>query len=75
MLNVAWDSGELSGRSGVVANDRYELALRVPAGWRIRDAAFDGKTAEHTTEGELVRVSITPEKTGEVDWKILFVKD
>jgi hypothetical protein len=72
ILNVKWAPGALSGRSKVVAGDRYELAVHVPAGYAFKSAEIDGKPARITTEGALLRASFVPESTGEVNWSVSF---
>lgn len=62
----------LTGTSTVVGGDRYELAIRVPAGFVLESAAFADQPAETVTEGELVRAAFTPAATGEVAWTIGF---
>jgi hypothetical protein len=63
---------DLAGRSRVVTGDRYEFALRVPTGFKLKSAAVAGQTVEHATQGELVRVAWTPPATAEVEWTVSF---
>jgi len=75
LRSVSWRGNALTGRSVVVAQDLYELGLRVPSGWRIKSATIAGKPAVIAlSDGELARVAFTPAKTGDVDWKIVFEK-
>jgi hypothetical protein len=72
VVALIWDGSTLAGRSRVVAGDRYELALRVPTGFKLKSAAVAGQTVEHVIQGELVRVAWTPAATAEVAWTISF---
>lgn len=74
LVKVEWSASAdtLTGTSKVVAGDRYELAVRVPAGFTIHAATFAGQAAEAATDGELLRVSFTPTATTEVPWRIAF---
>ena len=62
----------LTGVSKVVQGDRYELAIRVPAGYSLKAAEFAGQAGAITIEGELLRVSLVPTATGEVPWNVTF---
>jgi hypothetical protein len=72
LVTVEWRDSVLSGRSRVVADDRYELVVHVPAGFRVRQAQIDGQHAEATTDGSVLRVAHRPAATGEVGWRLLF---
>ena len=72
LVSVEWKGNTLEGRSSVVQGDRYELAIRVPAGYTLRLAEAADKPMEIAKDGELVRVAIIPTSTGEVQWKIAF---
>ncbi len=72
LVVVTWSQGVLSGKSRVVAGDRYEISVRVPAGYTLKSGAIDGKAATITTDGELLRVSYLPAATGEVAWRLEF---
>ncbi len=75
LSNVEWQENQLLGRSKVVANDRYELVVHLPAGWQATAARIDGKPAEIKTEGEVTRVAFLPPSTGEFAWKISFQRN
>ncbi len=78
VLEESWDtdSRTLSGRSAVVAADPYELRITFPpAGtWKITELSVsDGatiKAGEANHRG--ARVMITPRRTGELRWKVVF---
>jgi hypothetical protein len=72
LLAVDWKSNVLAGRSRVIVGDRYEVAIRVPAGFKLKSAEADGQSAKVVAEGELVRLIWTPVVTGEVDWEFVF---
>ncbi|MEO5716352.1 MAG: hypothetical protein ABIT37_22925 [Luteolibacter sp.] len=72
LVAVKWNTNILSGKSKVVQGDRYELAIHLPKGFALKQAQIGGKEAKVETEGELLRVSLMPEKTGEFDWTIQF---
>ncbi len=69
---VEWKANTLAGRSRVVAGDRYELVIRVPAGFKLKSAEAANRPAEVIAEGELVRIVWTPDSTADVDWKLAF---
>lgn len=72
LKSIVWKDNMLSGRSRVIAGDRYELVVHVPAGTALKAAKFGDKAAETTTEGRILRAAFTPESTGEIEWKIQF---
>ena len=72
LLAVDWKSNVLAGRSRVIVGGRYEVAIRVPAGFKLKSAEADGQSAKVVAEGELVRLIWTPVVTGEVDWEFVF---
>jgi hypothetical protein len=64
-----WSGRTLSGTAKVVANDPYELRIRVPEGWQL------DKSSVPTEESSgLVRVLLNSEKTGNVSWKVSFTR-
>lgn len=69
---VGWNERILAGKSRVVAGDRYEVAVRVPEGYQLKAGTIDGKPADITTDGELLRVACVPASTGEVVWRLEF---
>lgn len=72
LAEVAWTGNALAGRSKVVAGDRYELALHVPAGFTPKAALMAGKPAQISSDGELLRVSFMPDGSEEVAWRVEF---
>jgi hypothetical protein len=72
LVKIDWTANALAGTSKVVNGDRYELAVRVPAGYVLKSAVFDGKPALTSTDGELLRASFVPAATGEVEWSLSF---
>lgn len=71
LVSLAWTGSSLAGRSRVVAGDRYEIAFRLPAGFKLKSAEVAGQPAQALTEGELVRLSWNPTATAEVEWKLV----
>jgi hypothetical protein len=74
-----WDpvTRTLRGRSGVVADDSYELRIAVPTtdNWQIGNASIDGSDGEIRIVSELkgsARVVIKTPKNREVAWSISF---
>lgn len=71
-----WANDTLTGKSLVIANEPYELRVRVPAGWELNQASamVAGKKLETKTVAHpgLVRVGFTPTQNSTVDWKISF---
>lgn len=72
LVKVDWGKSTLSGRSRVVAGDRYTLAIYVPSGFTLKAAEFAGKPAEVKSGSGLLRVSVMPSVTGELDWRLIF---
>ncbi len=71
-----WDAGTktLAGRSRVVPGDPYELRIDLPGeGWEVKKAVIGGNTLTRKKEGGTgLRLTFTPEKTGEVSWEVGF---
>jgi alpha-galactosidase len=72
LVAVEWADNTLSGRSRVVAGDRYEVTVRVPTGFKLKSTEVAGQPAEAVTDGECLRLAWRPAATEEVDWKLLF---
>jgi hypothetical protein len=77
VLDEQWDgNGQLSGESRVVAGDPYELRVVVPVGaksWKVQSASVDdGSEVVCRQDGPAVRVSWIPDKTGTLNWEVLF---
>jgi hypothetical protein len=74
LLDIRWDkaTATLSGRSHVVRNDPYELAIRVPAGYTPVAAQIAGTNAALRLDGELVGIHYSPTTMGEIDWQVNF---
>ena len=77
VMTETWDPATrtLSGKSKVVADDRYELRIALPAAgkWKVKTATAGGRPLESgkASPGG-VRLSFTPERTGVVDWRAGF---
>jgi hypothetical protein len=76
VVAVNWDGGAktLSGRSRVVQGDPYELRIHA-ADMKLGkwNASGAGKaTAQASEDGGNVRLSIKPEATGEINWRVEF---
>lgn len=67
-----WDprAFSLAGLSKVVGGDPYEITVYAPSGYKLKDSRPSGAVAD----GELVKLAIQPEKTGEIRWEIYFSK-
>lgn len=72
----------LSGTSAVIAGDVYEIRMVVPEGehsWRVRNvtagSAHSAAVTSYVQEGSCIRVTISPEVTGTVDWKVTFDRE
>jgi hypothetical protein len=64
-----WSGTTLSGTSEVIANDPYELRIRVPAGWKL-----DRAGAPATETPGLVRMALRSPVTARVKWEVSFAK-
>ena len=71
LVSLEWNGNTLAGRSRVVAGDRYEITIRMPAGFRLKSAEVAGQPAQALTEGGLVRLAWNPVSTAEVEWKLV----
>ena len=73
---LIWGKSVLRGESKVVAGDRYELRLYVPAGWRVWGWSPDPeRTQVVSAKGPFVRLAFVPEKTGVIRWHVAFEKE
>ena len=68
LISVEWKGKTLAGKSRVVAGDRYELVIHLPAGYKVKSTS----QATVVTEGEIARIAFTPATTSEVEWRIAF---
>ena len=75
LVSLEWKDNSLAGRSRVIAGDRYEIAIRLPAGFKLKSAEVAGQPAQALTEGELVRLAWTPAATAEIEWKLVTSSD
>lgn len=75
LVELGWHDNALSGKSRVVAGDRYELAIHVPAGYQLKSARINGQPAITKLDGELLRASFIPAATGDVEWTLEFAHD
>ena len=70
---VAWENAfTLTGRSRVVADDRYVITLHLPEGYTIKNASFDGKAADVSCTGTTARIAFLPATTDSVGWRVIF---
>ncbi len=77
VVEEQWDAKNriLRGTSRVVAGDRYELCIALPADgtWRVQQATAGQKTLDlGETSPRGVRLSFTPEAGGLMKWRIQF---
>lgn len=71
IVREEWSDRQLSGVSRVIANDPYELRIRVPQGWTFDAASADEHATAHLENG-LVRVRFTSAKSRDVAWRVSF---
>jgi Melibiase len=73
LVDVTWKDNRLSGRSLLVGSDLYELFVFVPPGYSFDRAECRGAAvAESRREGEIVRVGLRAEHSGEALWVMCF---
>lgn len=65
-----WSGNTLSGVSEVIANDPYELRIRIPAGWKL-----DRASAPTTESAGLVRVTLNSPETKKTKWSVSFTRN
>ncbi len=72
--DVRWSAAEhrLSGASDVVASDPYQIVLRVPAGYELTRAEFDGHAGKISRAGGIVTITTLPARTGRLTWSAEF---
>jgi len=72
--DVTWNASTrtLSGRSRVVIDDPYELAIHVPAPFVSLEATMAGAAAPIHTDGPVLRVTYAPTATTTIDWSVKF---
>jgi hypothetical protein len=69
VVEEKWDGKTLAGVSRLIANDPYELRIRVPRGWKFDKAGVPAVEAPG-----LVRVTLKSPRTEEVEWWVRFRK-
>lgn len=67
VVDEKWSGNTLSGMSEVIANDPYELRIRVPAGWK-----FEKSNAPAVESDGLVRVTLQSSETQKIVWEVKF---
>ncbi len=72
LIEMCWNSADhvLSGRSRVVAGDRYEISLHVPENWI--PCAGQTDLLSRTQDSSIWTMAVIPEQTGEWDWSVSF---
>ncbi len=72
--SVSWDSGAraLTGRSQVVGGDPYRVSFRVPAGWQVKSATFDGHPVTVNSADELGWFEGNSSDSKSARWKVEF---
>ncbi|NBK99437.1 MAG: hypothetical protein EOM50_15735 [Erysipelotrichia bacterium] len=77
VVSETWhkDSMTLCGTSVVLATDNYEWRVVVPKGLKCVKAICGTDTMKVVTEGELLRVSMVPTRSGRVGWSFTFAED
>jgi hypothetical protein len=69
---MAWQSGQLSGKSEVVLGDDYILTLYEPQGYTMKEARAEGAMVmSNTKEGDIRRITLRPESTT-IRWGIRY---
>lgn len=76
VVSEKWDASAslLTVQTKMVATDPYELRLVMPAGYRVKQVTCGGHKVEPVYEDGLCRLCMIPEKTGEMEWKLKFIK-
>lgn len=72
---LSWDGKTLTltGRSRIVAADRYVVTLRIPSGYTVKSASVDRKPAElPEVSGEYARFTVVRPVTGSAEWSVSF---
>ncbi len=70
---MVWEENKLLGRSRLVVDDEYTISVYVPQGYRFDSAVINDTPARVSCEGELLKVTYTPEASGSVAWELRFV--
>jgi hypothetical protein len=76
LLQETWSAAgqRLSGRSAVIAGDRYRIVLHLPPGWRVTGARLAGRAAPVRAAHGVVTAAITPTQTGTIAWSFRFTR-
>ncbi len=77
ILDLAWESASnvLRGKSKVIEGEYYELRIHVPEGFQPQDVLLsEDYTVSRELSGSILRVQFTPAETGEVHWRIGFLR-
>ncbi|HVZ78988.1 MAG TPA: alpha-galactosidase [Gemmatimonadaceae bacterium] len=75
LQDIQYDAGMLVGTSAVVAGDPYELYVRVPKGYVLRDVQVNGaKYLGTRTHGELRVVRLRADTSGQATWRLRFTE-
>ena len=76
MSELTWNTGKLAleGVSNLVAGDRYEIVLHLPAGWKPGAARIGVSDVEPRQEGQIVRMHLDTPITQKMFWTISFQK-
>jgi hypothetical protein len=75
LKELEWDGSRLAGRSALVAKDPYILYLTEPAGYRLDKFECAGiPAAKVERDGILLRITLLPDKSGEVNWTAAYVR-
>ena len=72
LVSVEWKDNALYGRSRVIKQDPYQLAIHVPAGFKLKSAQVEGQPVKPVSEAEFIRLAWTPDASREMEWRFVF---
>jgi hypothetical protein len=75
LLDVSWKDGVLTGRSGVVGGEPYEIFVTESDGWRLVETECDGAAPRPVARKDgLAIAGCSPAASGDISWRARFEK-
>jgi alpha-galactosidase len=71
--DIRWSGGALAGRSRGIPGDPYVLYLTEPAGFVLEGSEASGAKVERADrEGGLLKITLTPDGSGPIEWQVRY---
>jgi hypothetical protein len=73
LVDLAWGGGVLSGRSGLVGGDPYEIYVNAPSGWVLREVQCDGAIPLPVElQPLIIKTGCRADRSREIAWRVRF---